>query len=120
MNQIKPTQITEIQPKRPNPNISLPRDLKSFVPSSDALDQLSGATASKLASSVNSIDLIDVEEQAPLDQIVPQTPVILSIKSQTIGFQPDGTSKVDVVLEIQDVDNAVEYEIRVAKNAGNL
>jgi hypothetical protein len=50
----------------------------------------------------------------------PSTPAIISVKQEIVKFMPDGTAKVDLILEVQDIAKAVEYDIRVAKDAGTL
>jgi hypothetical protein len=51
---------------------------------------------------------------------IPSTPQLIAIKSQSVNIKPDGTTVIDVILDIEDVRNAVEYEVRIAKGAGNL
>lgn len=51
---------------------------------------------------------------------IPSTPQLIAIKSQSVNIKPDGTTVIDVILDIEDVKNAVEYEVRIAKGAGNL
>lgn len=51
---------------------------------------------------------------------VPQTPALLSIKSQTISIKEDGTATVDVILEVEGITGVTEYEVRIAKDARNL
>lgn len=116
--QIKPTQLTPSTNIRPNPNVGLPRDLRQAVQQPAGPDvNLSGLNLTELI--LQGSEQI-IESAVALESVVPQTPIILAIKSQSVVIQTDGTTKIDVVLEIQDVDHAVEYEIRVAKNAGLL
>ena len=42
-------------------------------------------------------------------------PTGLEIKSQTIGFTPDGRQFVDVVIEFNEVDGASNYDVRITK-----
>jgi len=51
---------------------------------------------------------------------LPATPQLIAIKSQTVNIKPDGTAAVDIIIEVEDVRNAVEYEVRITKGAGNL
>lgn len=120
MSQIKPNQVIPASTDVFYPNFSLPRDLvntgKRVWASGDQ-----GADFSPLPGEV-------VEGQSPTSQqpsdssgasITPNAPLIQSIKSQTVSFKPDGTATIDVVLVVEDIDNVVEYDIRIAKN-GNL
>lgn len=123
MSQIKPTQIIPGRENRVNPITPLPIDLdpvqRSLIipPITTATPIPEGQTASFLeeTTSVQSTETM-LAESDPM----PATPAILSVKQQIVKFMPDGTAKVDVILEIQDISNAVEYDIRVAKDAGNL
>jgi len=45
-----------------------------------------------------------------------QTPLITSIKSQTVNYQGDGTAAIDVVITVSDIVGATEYDIRITKN----
>lgn len=115
--QIKPTQLLSEPIKRVNPSTGAPRDLRIELIPSDLIDT---SVTSTIASTDISAGFSEETASTPLETVSPQTPVILSVKSQTVTFQSDGTSKVDIVLEIQDVEHAVEYEIRIAKSAGTI
>jgi hypothetical protein len=130
--QIKPTQITTGRGVRRNPNVPLPRDLdQSQMPEGiitvDGTIATSGqsngtvaATNSDQSAASGGTTVLSPDTAVQAESFVPRTPAILSVKSQTVGFQPDGTAKVDLVLVVEDIDGAVEYDIRVAKDAGNL
>lgn len=124
MSQIKPIQIIPARESKQNPGSTLPIDLnpvqRDFIvdpvttindPSPD-LDI--GETGSELAQSESTEAVL--EQSDP----IPATPAIIGVKEQIITFQPDGTARVDIVLEVQDIEGAVEYDVRVAKDAGNL
>lgn len=104
MGQIKRNQILPEIEKRPNPAVGLPRDLYSS-PQRDL-----------------SVPNVSPSESAPVNGPVgvPQAPAILGIKEQIVIFNPDGTAKIDLILEVEDVDTAVEYDVRVTKVAGNV
>lgn len=113
MAQIKPNQI--IQDNSGSQQVSLPRDLITSLLNSDVTDatqntvQLAtGSYQSPSESHINSIN------QPPL------TPVILAVKSQEVVFNEDGTASIDLVIVVQDVNNATEYEVRIARDAGTL
>jgi hypothetical protein len=67
---------------------------------------------------------IDIEYVDPNDMVSDsnpdeyedlQTPQWLTVLSQTIRIAPDGRSVVDVILEVEEVMGAEEYELRVTK-----
>jgi len=121
MTQIKQNQIVPNQKQDVfYPNYSLPRDL---VASDNRIwsGQDPNTAFSNLPGEV-------VEGEPPTSHqpqdgstsVTPDAPLILSIKSQTVSFKPDGSIAIDVVLVVQDIPNVSEYDIRVAKNAGSL
>ncbi len=56
---------------------------------------------------------------SPGNGVIPDTPFIIGIESQTVS-NAGNKSVIDVVLNVTDVPNAVEYEVRITKSAGNL
>lgn len=118
MSQIKPTQIIPGRENRTNPASGLPIDLDPAqrsiliqpIVTVDTPDQNTGEQFA-----LQTTESILVESDP-----VPGTPAIISVKEQIVKFMPDGTAKIDVILEIQDISKAVEYDIRVAKDAGNV
>lgn len=126
MSQIKPTQIIAGRENRVNPISPLPVDLdptqRSLLipPVTTATPIEEGGTAASLAASTEAASIQSTESMLAESDPSPATPAILSVKQQIVKFMPDGTAKVDVILEIQDISNAAEYDIRVAKDAGNL
>jgi len=60
-----------------------------------------------------------VEILNPVSKI-PSTPQLIGIKSQTVNIKPDGTAAVDIIIDVENIKNAVEYEVRITKGAGNL
>ena len=44
-----------------------------------------------------------------------QAPNTMSIVSQTVKVAPDGRFVVDVVIEVEDVPGAANYEVRLSK-----
>ncbi len=107
MNQVRPSQIVQETASKINPSVSLPRDLSyNFISPTAEINQ------SLLEGSNNSTtpDVISV----------PETPAILGIKEQIVNFNPDGTATIDLILDVEDIDTAVEYDVRVTKNAGTI
>lgn len=125
MKQIKPTQIIPGRESRINPASALPVDLDPvqrgllLQPVTTATDPLpegsEGVSPGEEAVSLQSTETMLAESDP-----TPSVPAIIGVKEQIIKFMPDGTAKIDLILEIQDIDNAVEYDIRVAKDAGNV
>lgn len=127
MSQIKPTQIIPGRQVRPNPITGFPVDLSPAQRSLLAVQaepanrdfgsegQLVGPDTSGFT-----IGTVGTESVLQQEDPTPSTPAILSVKEQIVKFMPDGTAKIDVILEVQDIAGAVEYDIRVAKNAGDL
>ena len=134
ISQIKPTQIIPARIAKTNPSSALPVDLN---PVQRNLLTLPSTTADNLQSD-SSVDpngignessgptavatptQLSTESTLVLSDPTPAVPAILSVKEQIIKFMPDGSAKIDMVLEVQDIEGAVEYDIRIAKDAGNL
>lgn len=56
----------------------------------------------------------------PTSMPLPDTPSLIGIKSQTVKIKDDGTYAVDVVLDVEDVRNVSDYEVRISKGAGSI
>lgn len=117
MTQIKPIQIIPGRENRVNPGSALPVDLdpgqRGFSTGTSAINTNTVDTLNDTA--IQSTESVIADSDQP-----PATPAIISVKEQIVKFMPDGTAKVDVVLEIQDIAKAVEYDIRIAKDAGSV
>lgn len=61
--------------------------------------------------------LIDDDSQIDEDEIGNElgVPASLYIVSQTVHTAPDGRLVVDVVIEVEEVEDAVDYEVRITK-----
>lgn len=122
MAQIKQNQIVQQPQKKVNPYSALPRDLNVPATSLETIVQLS--TNSDVVSNISDLIGGDSNSSAVTDTDVilapPPVPAILSVKSQTINYGPDGKATVDVVIEVQDVPGSAEYDVRVAKSEGSL
>jgi len=53
-------------------------------------------------------------------KIIPDTPALIGIKSQTVKIKDDGTYAIDVIIEVNDVANVSDYEVRISKGAGSI
>lgn len=123
MSQIKPTQIIPGRPARTNPNTAMPVDLnpnqRSLVIEQSA--PLGNVTINPITGEVvDQGSVTGTESILQQEDPTPSTPAIISVKQEIVKFMPDGTAKVDLILEVQDIAKAVEYDIRVAKDAGTL
>jgi hypothetical protein len=98
---------TEIDPDSPTPTADN---------ASEAVD--GGASAPGTGNGSN----VDYEESTNNDVAVESgevyklpTPQTLTIVSQTIRIAPDGSSLVDVVIEVEDIPGVSNYDVRVTK-----
>lgn len=122
MSQIKPTQIIPGRKVRTNPNTAMPVDLD---PAQTNLVIEGSSVVGQLSIDPNTGEIVDqssvnTESQLQQENATPSTPAIIGVKEQIVKFMPDGTAKIDIILEVQDINGAVEYDIRVAKNAGTV
>lgn len=95
---------------------SLPRDLGDLKTSSSSKSGLGLINLGESGSPDIKDGLTSVVPPSPL----PDTPSLIAIKSQTIKIKEDGTYAVDIVIEVEDIKNVSEYEVRIAKGAGSL
>lgn len=56
----------------------------------------------------------------PLPVLPPNTPSLIGIKSQQIKIKDDGTYAVDIIIEVEDIKNVSDYEVRISKSAGSI
>lgn len=56
----------------------------------------------------------------PVSTPIPDTPSLLGVKSQNVKIKDDGTYVVDVVIEVEDIRNVSDYEVRISKSAGSI
>jgi hypothetical protein len=103
MGQVKSNQVVDNEVRK-NPFVALPRD---FV-------TLEKTEENSLVKEENNATNFLSDNKG-----VPKTPAIISVISQSANFNPDGTSVIDLVLEVEDV-GTFEYEVRVTKDAGNI
>jgi hypothetical protein len=122
MSQIKPTQIIPGRENRINPASSLPVDLDPIQRSLvlDPIVTIDNPVVDQSGITSEDFALQSTESVLAQSDPVPATPAILSVKEQIVKFMPDGTAKIDLILEVQDIQGAVEYDIRVAKDAGTV
>lgn len=57
----------------------------------------------------------DAIEEDDVSEDEPEVPQDIQIISQTVRTGPDGSQVVDVVIEVDDVPDAVQYDVRVTK-----
>jgi hypothetical protein len=125
MEQIRATQIIPIRELNQNPYVAPPKDLELntkeangtavpkasiSVPSNTGVDYDPGLNPG----GVNYGDALNDAAQPPA------VPHIIGVKEQIINIHDDGTSTIDLVLNIENINGVTEYDIRIAKDAGNL
>ena len=118
MSQIKPGRIIPRRSLKQNQGSALPVDLNP-VQRDLILEAVTTAT-SPTTDEVATDSILSEESVLRSADQTPSTPAIIGVKSYVIKFQLDGTAKIDLVLEVQDIEGAVEYDIRVAKDSGNV
>ncbi len=59
-------------------------------------------------------DSSDIDEDSAYDE--PDVPSDITIVSQTVHTDPSGRQVVDVVIEFEDIDEAVKYDVRITKS----
>jgi hypothetical protein len=123
MEQIRATQIIPIRELSQNPYVAPPKDLELNT------KEANGTTVSKttidapsnIGTSVAPVlnpgganygDSLNDAAQ------LPAVPHIINIKQQIINMHDDGTSTIDLVLNIENITGVTEYDIRIAKDAG--
>lgn len=56
----------------------------------------------------------------PISMPPPDTPALIGVKSQTVKIKDDGTYAVDLIIEVEDIRNVSDYEVRISKSAGSI
>lgn len=117
MNQINSDQIVDngIPENTIKP---IPRDLAEIKSSSVK----SGLGFTNNGTSINNDGGIpqDSSSSAVTPVPLPDTPSLIGIKSQTVKIKDDGTYAVDLIIEVEDVRNVSDYEVRISKDAGSI
>lgn len=127
MAQIRATQIIPVRELEQNPYVSPPRDLAlntkegngTAAPKTSLTVPLAPA-GENIAPVVTPGGLNNYGEGLNDAAQPPAVPHIISVKQQIVNIHDDGTSTIDVILNVEDVKGVTEYDIRVAKDAGNL
>jgi len=120
MEQIRESQIIPTSKVAPNPYVSPPRDYRLNTDSIDILDTLKPVIQETLVSDDTNTSGANYGDAVNDAAQLPAVPHIISIKEQIVNVHDDGTTTIDVVLNVEDVKDVTEYDIRVAKDAGNL
>lgn len=94
----------------------IPRDL------SDVKSNESGKSGLGFINSGSSpVDGHSPSTGTPANQnIPPATPALIGVKSQNVKIKDDGTYTIDVVIEVEDITNVSDYEVRISKSAGSI
>lgn len=125
MEQIRATQIIPVRELNQNPYVAPPKDLELNT------KEANGTAIPKASIDVpadSGVDIAPVLNPGGLNYgdalndaaQPPAVPHIISIKEQIVNMHDDGTSTIDLVLNIENITGVTEYDIRIAKDAGNL
>lgn len=99
-----------------DPNLDIPIGLKNARVSTlpDVTDEVGEPDADI---DVQEDTLNDDDSQIDEDEIDDElgVPGTFSIISQTVRTAPDGTQVVDIVIDVEEVEGAVKYEVRITK-----
>lgn len=77
----------------------------------DAVDVIDGSTDD---SGISDTPNVSTDDDGEGVEVLP-TPQWMSIVSQQVRISPDGKAVVDVVIELEDVTGATEYDVRITK-----
>ncbi len=108
---------TNISPEKTiiDPRFDIPEGLESFV-----YDEPTEAQIAALESEDS--DVVTVYTGEPVDDdfedvnhVAPPTPETFTIVSQKIKMSPDGRQLVDVEIEVEDIPNVIQIDVRVTK-----
>ncbi len=97
----------------------IPRDLADVASKGTGK---SGLGFSNFAESYNNGGFISEPNTGgnPVSMPLPDTPQLVGIKSQNVKIKEDGTYAVDVIIEVEDIRNVSDYEVRISKGAGSI
>lgn len=102
-----------------DPSAGIPSDLVLNVGYTELSDEylLEDAPSSDTEIDVQSDSLFDDESELDEDNNDDElgVPASLSIVSQTVRTGPDGNQVVDIVVDVEEVFGAVNYDIRITK-----
>ena len=102
-----------------NPIKPIPRDL-GFLRTSFSSQSGLGLLNLSNSGSVDSLPL-ESESSPPTPSIpLPETPNLIGVKSQTVKIKEDGTYAIDLIIEVEDIRNVSDYEVRISKGAGTV
>ncbi len=98
-----------------DPNIFLPEELKDAVMAEPVSDSEIIDQNAVIDIQFETLDDIDssLDEESVNDDI--EAPDEITIISQTTRTAPDGRQVVDVVIDVSDVEGAMNYDVRITK-----
>lgn len=123
MDQIRENKIISPGEVEQNPFFAPPRDLIISTKESTAARNAgtsSQTTIQEQDAFIVGAGAIDYGQGSNDAAQSPSTPAIIGIKEQIVNIGDDGKATIDVILIVEDIKGVTEYDIRVAKNAGNL
>lgn len=99
-----------------DPNLDIPVGLKNAREgiSSDVIEELPEPDADIDFQTDTLIDEdSELDEESVEDEL--DVPGSFEVITQTVRTAPDGSQVVDIVIEVEEVEGAVKYEVRVTK-----
>lgn len=99
-----------------NPNFFLPPGVVDARPMTEeelALEGTKGQNQTERAFSAGLPGTIEADPDKPIKLPVLRPPTDIAVKSQRVRNNADGTSVVDVVLAVPDVEGATGYDVRI-------
>lgn len=118
MNQINSDQIVD-NGVPDNTVKAIPRDLAD-VRTSSGKSGLGFINSGSSTSTNDNPSLPQDSSFKPAPIPPPETPALIAIKSQNMKIKDDGTYAVDVTIEVEDIANVSDYEVRISKSAGTI
>lgn len=90
-------------------------DTQGDVGDRDASTSTPTAVLIDPAAEFDAVIVSDTDTGPPVDPAMLATPNTLTVVSQTVRFTADGRSVVDLLIDVEDVQGAVSYDVRVTK-----
>lgn len=94
-----------------DPNFGLPEGLSDVVESDPSAENSEETREIDFAVDAHGDDYLDTgEDEVPGDLLPPET---ITILPQVVRTAPDGRQVIDVYIEVEEMGNELDYEVRV-------
>lgn len=99
-----------------DPNLDIPIGLKNARVAS-SVDKTSELPEPDADIDIQTETLVDEESELDEEEVGDEldVPGTFEIVSQTVRTGPDGSQVVDIVIDVEEVEGAVKYEVRITK-----